>query len=115
MTSKLIVSMLGCGAIFLSAPSFSADINAVEEVKIVTVDYKGKPPFKRRIETLPMSDVAALETSKPTRVRSVDFKGKPPFRRNVESLEVVDVAALAPADEESKTSFRGKPPFKRNR
>ena len=113
MKKNIIVGLIGIGAICLAAPTFAADSNSDDLVKIVTVDYKGKPPFKRRVETLPMADIAAMEESKTTRVSTVDFKGKPPFRRNVETLNVVDIAVLEPASEASRTSFRGKPPFNR--
>ena len=113
MKKNVMVGLIGIGAICLAAPTMAADANSGEEVTIVTVDYKGKPPFKRRTETLPMADVAALDAAKTTRISTVDFKGKPPFRRNVETVNVVDMAVLEPANEQSRTSFRGKPPFKR--
>ena len=114
MKKNVIVGLIGIGAICLAAPTMAVDANSGEEVTIVTVDFKGKPPFKRRTVTLPVADVAALEATKTTRVRSVDFKGRPPFRRNIETVNVVDMAVLEPAGEQSRTSFRGRPPFKRN-
>lgn len=113
MKKHIIVGMVGIGAICLAAPSFAADTANNNEVKIVTVDYKGKPPFKRRSETLPMADVAALEAQQTTRITTVDFKGKPPFRRNVETVNVVDMAVLDTSEEGKKTVFRGRPRFKR--
>ena len=117
MKTGFKIAMLGIGASLLAAPALATDSNNANEVTIVSVDYKGKPPFKRSFETVPMADVAALEAaesaSQTIKVTTVDFSGKPPFRRNVEQLTVVDTAALEPAREQSRTSFRGKPPFKR--
>ena len=72
MKKNVIVGLIGIGAICLAAPTMAADANSGEEVTIVTVDYKGKPPFKRRTETLPMADVAALDAAKTTRISTVD-------------------------------------------
>ena len=66
MKTHIIAGMVGIGAICLAAPSFAADTADNNEVKIVTVDYKGKPPFKRRTETLPMAAMTAKAPSAPT-------------------------------------------------
>lgn len=82
------------------AVSMSSSVFASEEctdncvTKLVT-DFSGKPPFKRRLEVLPVVDVAQVEisTSEPVwvNVRTVDFKGKPPFKRKVERLEQTEI------------------------
>jgi len=82
------------------AVSMSSSVFASEEctdncvTKLVT-DFSGKPPFKRRLEVLPVVEVAEVEiaTSEPVwvNVRTVDFKGKPPFKRTIERLEQSDI------------------------
>ncbi len=62
--------------------------------KVVT-DFRGRPPFKRKVEVLPAVDIAAVEVldSEPVwvDVRTVGVKGKPPFKRRVERLQQTDV------------------------
>ena len=117
MNRVTVGSALLIGALTIGAPTFATDISADNTVKVVEIDFKGKPPFKRTVSRLPVADVAALEAAADaeprTRVVSTDFKGKPPFRRNVENLVVRDVASLEADDSERRTNFRGKPPFKR--
>ncbi len=97
-----------------AAPEGAANENLVT---VRSVDFSGKPPFKRRTERLPAHDVAALEMTEATQVtvRNTDFRGRPPFRRNVEHLTlVVETASLEIGEPvESKAArFRGRPPFK---
>ena len=55
--------------VFLSMPAFAdnnneqyvANNSSYETVKITKVDRTGKPPFKRTIETIRVTDIAALE------------------------------------------------------
>ena len=80
--------------------------------KIVT-DFSGRPPFKRKIEVLPVVDIAEVEVldSEPVwvDVKTVDFKGKPPFKRRVERLQQTDVMQIeVTSDEESSTKGLGK-------
>lgn len=91
-----------------------------------TVDFRGKPPFERRLVRLPATEAARLEAELRTiapaaelvPVRTIDFRGKPPYRRRVEYVPVVDTARLEPVAEElegerDRTDFRGRPPFRR--
>lgn len=96
-------------------------------VVVRTVDFRGKPPFERRQERLPVTEAARLErepatiapTSELVPVRTVDFRGKPPYRRRTEYVPVIDAARLEPtaeprSPEEAGTNFRGRPPFRRH-
>lgn len=114
MKSRYVVITLFICAMTFATSSQAADNVENETVTLVSVDFKGKPPFKRRYEQVPVADIAALEKS-PSEVKivTVDFKGKPPFKRNVEKLTVVDIAALEGAEAANRTNFRGKPPFRR--
>lgn len=47
--------------LFLSMPAFAENNNSYETIKRMTVDRTGKPPFKRTIETIRVTDIAALE------------------------------------------------------
>ncbi|MEM7467882.1 MAG: hypothetical protein AAF387_13495 [Pseudomonadota bacterium] len=116
MSKPFIDKVLKLSALIILSVLLCTQSSADDLVPVRTVDFKGKPPFKRQVEYLPAADIAALETGnerKTTRVRSVDFRGKPPFRRNVETLEVVDLAPLEVEDNTKRRVFRGKPPFKR--
>ena len=94
------------------------------ETKMVT-DYSGKPPFKRKIVTLPVVDIAQAEIvdtdTELVSVRTTDFSGKPPFKRTVERLPAVDISQVESLASDSdqvgtkRTDFKGRPPFKRNR
>ncbi len=91
-----------------------------EMVTIHDVDFRGRPPFRRSMETLPASEVARLEPQsaaggETVTVRTIDFSGKPPFRRATETLPVAEVARLEAASETSRrpSRFRGYPPFHR--
>ncbi len=82
-------------AVLLSNAVFGAtDCAGNCEAKMVT-DFSGKPPFKRRVELVPVVDIAQVEivTSEPeyVAVKTVDYKGKPPFKRRVELLEKTDI------------------------
>ncbi|MGR8948019.1 MAG: hypothetical protein ACU84Q_08230 [Gammaproteobacteria bacterium] len=117
MKSIVTTSALLVGALAFSLPAFANDSGSRQMVTVIDVDFKGKPPFKRSVETLPMQDLAALEAAesaqKTTKVVTIDFKGKPPFKRNVENLVVRDIASLETVSSERRTNFRGKPPFSR--
>jgi hypothetical protein len=90
---KLIASGL---AVLLSNSVFgSADCTENCVAKMVT-DFSGKPPFKRRIEMVPMADIAQVEIVKSVEVglvevKTIDFRGKPPFKRRTKLLEKTDV------------------------
>lgn len=97
----------------------SAWANDATTTQVKTVDFSGKPPFKRSVETLPVTDVAQLETLDASTVEMVTMRvvkmgGKPPYRRTTIEVPVIDVAQLEAAEQGSeKTKFKGRPPFKR--
>lgn len=89
--------------------------------KIVT-DFSGKPPFKRKIEVLPVVEVAEVEISDSepvwVNVKTVDFRGKPPFKRKVEQIEQVDIMQVEitsedEASEQGRKKSTGNSLFKR--
>jgi hypothetical protein len=95
-----------------------------ETVQVWSVDMQGKPPYKRRLETLTVQDAASVETetdrgdreTRTVQVRTVDTTGKPPFKRRVETLAVSDAASLeVEADRVEGPKLRGRPPFNRHR
>lgn len=59
--------------VFLSTPAFAENNSdeyvansSYETVKRMNVDRSGKPPFKRTIETVRVTDIAALELEENT-------------------------------------------------
>jgi hypothetical protein len=46
-----------------------------------TIDRSGKPPYRRQLEELPVSDVAAMQVEAEN-VEDVKFRGRPPFNRH---------------------------------
>jgi hypothetical protein len=52
-----------------------------EMVTVRTVDYRGKPPYRRRVETLPVVDTAVMDVEETAEERRI-FRGRPPFRRH---------------------------------
>lgn len=72
------LSIFTLSLVFLSVPAFAdnggvAKNNSYETVKVVKVDRTGKPPYKRIIQNIRVTDVALLELeeSKNTPVNSV--------------------------------------------
>ncbi len=105
---RMIISMLAL------AVSSVAVANDTETVTVQSVDFKGKPPFKRTMDELPVSDVAQFEQDQEmVAVKVVQMGSKPPYKRRTVYLPVTDVAQFETTDDASKTNFRGKPPFKR--
>lgn len=86
----MISAMMLVGASPL-APAVDSNSN-VETVTEQTVDYRGKPPFRRSRAELPVTDVARLDV---TPVRGgAKFRGRPPFNRRAPASPSVDVARL---------------------
>lgn len=112
ISSALTFSVVG-------APGSTHSSISQDTVKVQVVDYSGKPPFKREVMQLSVTDVAKLEEVRDgspveyAEVRTVVMRGKPPYRRMVETLPVYDVAQLEVLDS-SKSIKAGKPPFKRH-
>ena len=69
------LGLITLSLVFLSTPAFAdnndvAKNNSYETVKVVKVDRTGKPPYKRTIQNIRVTDVAVLEESKNTPVDS---------------------------------------------
>lgn len=122
MVGTALVLFAGTG--FVNS-SVAGTVNGVaadaEMVTIMTVDRSGKPPFKRRFETVPVSDAAMSEPAlyageETITVKSVDLRGKPPFKRRSIELPVSDAAAAEPAAGEQQKRARrsNRPPFQRH-
>ncbi|MBT3134113.1 hypothetical protein KL866_03120 [Alteromonas sp. ALT199] len=114
--SLITAVLLGVSANAAQAMSASND----ETVDVQVVDFSGKPPFKRKIVSLSVNDVAQLESVgqdaiEYLEVKDVIMRGKPPYRRVTKMMPVYDVAQLEVLEEQADTQKRGKrPPFKRH-
>lgn len=87
-------------------------LDGVQEVRW-QIDFKGKPPFKRKRVLMNVVDIAALEPVE-TRMIWKRAPGKPPYKRLWVEVPVVDAASLELVPvEKKKASFRGSPPFRR--
>jgi len=111
-------------ATFAFASSMSSLVmasNDQDTIDIQVVDYSGKPPFKRVVKTVPVSDVAQLEAlgeaaTEYVEVKEVIKRGKPPYRRVTTRMPVYDVAQLELLEDEDKPKLKGnRPPFKRHK
>ncbi|MFZ8198377.1 hypothetical protein [Alteromonas portus] len=114
--SSLVTALsLGFSATAVHAMALSTD----ETVDVQLIDYSGKPPFKRKIVSLSVNDVAQLESVgqeaiEYVEVKEVIMRGKPPYRRVTTMMPVYDVAQLEVLEEKADTQKRGtRPPFKR--
>ena len=102
MRRSVLASCLA-GALFsLSALTSFADSSGKEMVKVWSIDFSGRPPFKRQLIELPAADIARLEASneilETEKVWTVDYSGKPPFRRRFEEVPVIDAASIEITD-----------------
>ena len=119
MRNSVLATCLAGALLSLSSAAVLADTSGEEMVKVWTVDFSGRPPFKRQLIELPAADVARLEASdevlETERVWTVNYKGKPPFRRRFEDVPVIDAASLE--TEQAEDVNRKKPlgSFKRHR
>ena len=108
-------------ALASSMSTFAMASNDKDTIDIQVVDYSGKPPFKRVVKTVPISDVAQLEALGETATEYVEVKevikrGKPPFRRVTTRMPVYDVAQFELLDEQNEPKLKGsRPPFKRHK
>ena len=124
MKIPFVLSVSGLAGLLLQAGAFAANDGTEATVAVHNIDFRGRPPFKRTIEYLPLSEVARLETesagaARETVIRTVDFSGRPPFRRNLERVEIVDAARLELTDgvpvSDEASRLSGRPPLKRHR
>ncbi|MEW9797115.1 hypothetical protein [Alteromonas sp. CYL-A6] len=101
--------------------AFTSQFAVAEETRqVMVVDTSGKPPFKRSIVEVPVSDIAQFEAVsqnelETTRQTVVDYRGKPPYSRRVVEMPVVDVAQFEEiTDAQNRDKLKGsRPPFKR--
>lgn len=118
MRLPIVPAIVGLGGAAFLPWAVAANVEPAATVVVHNVEFRGRPPFKRSYERLPVSDVARLETgSATTVVRTVDFRGRPPFRRHVQRLELIDSAVLEFGGVVATPgkSRAGGPPLKRNR
>lgn len=123
MKLPITIIAAGIGSLLIAAPVLADQSVQGATVTVTKTDFKGRPPFKRRTETLSIEDVASLEAQPTERsgqyqtVTTVDFRGHPPFKRRTQSLPVEDIASFeaGPLDQDnsSPAKFRGKPPYRR--
>lgn len=125
MKLPFVLSVSGFAGLLLHAGAFAAGGDTEATVAVHSIDVRGRPPFKRKIEHLPQREIARLEmatteSARETTVRTVDFTGRPPFRRDLERVEIVDAARLELADglsveDAGRSRFSGRSSFKRHR
>lgn len=78
------LTLLTSSLVFLSTSVLAAnDLNNVvdgsyETIEITVVEMKGKPPYKRYKETVRVTDVAALESTRLNN-KVEDIKGRSPL------------------------------------
>lgn len=89
---KAVISAACFAAVAMISGTANAAGNGTEMVTFHDVKFGGKPPFRRSVETLPVSEVARFEAAPEVRVSEVNFNGRPPFKRSGEHLRVIDVA-----------------------
>jgi hypothetical protein len=125
MKLPFVLGVSGFAGLLFQAGAFAASDNTEATVAVHSIDVRGRPPFKRKVEHLPLSEVARLEAAtaegaRETTVRTVDFTGRPPFRRDLERVEIVDAARLElseglSVEGDDRSRFSGRASFKRHR
>ncbi len=111
-------SLVAFSSLGLSAEAAPRVTNDTVDVQVV--DYTGKPPFKRKVVSLSVNDVAQLEAVgqqaiEYVEVKDVIMRGKPPYRRVTTLMPVYDVAQLEALEGQDDKPMRGtRPPFKRH-
>lgn len=103
------LNLLSVGLIVLASNvTFAADKCTENCTTKLVTDFSGRPPFKRRIEVLPVVDIAEVEIldSEPVfvDVKTVEFSGKPPFKRRVERLEQTEIMQVEISSEGESTA-----------
>lgn len=107
----------------LAVPVLADNVDSqMETATVMTVEHGShrKPPFKRRFESMPVTDVAAMDAAEPVEtvmVKTVRMGAnrKPPFKREMVELPVTDIAVMEAEERGSSVDFRGHPPFNRHR
>ena len=87
-----------------------------ETIEQWVVDTKGKPPYQRSLETVPVTDIAQLESGddyETVTTWHVKMGGKPPYKRSYKTMRVKDIAQLEIEDNSNQIDYSGKPPYRR--
>jgi hypothetical protein len=92
------------------------NMRRLDDDRVMITEFKGKPPFKRRIvkiDQLSPTEFARFEALRPDsaidssrvgeRVRTVDFRGKPPFRRQTVKIDASNASEFARFEETDQT------------
>lgn len=115
-----IAAAVLAAAVTLPASATADDTAAANapETRIVT-DFRGSPPFKRRIVTVSDTAEKAAREAKPAaaepdeseRVLVVERRGAPPYKRRFVTRDEVEVAEFARFEEtnEARDTRRGPP------
>jgi hypothetical protein len=107
-----MIGVITAGFIALLSVPVASTAACVENcITKITTDFRGRPPFKRQVETLSATDVAQVEIKEVgelAAVRTVDFKGRPPFKRRTELLPVADIAEVELFAEEEEPTRRSR-------
>ncbi len=118
---KFVIASGVLGA-FIAFPAAAQDQSSTEAVvKVWETDFSGKPPFKRVLKEVSITEAAALEVEpgniETVEKRVVDFSGKPPFKRKIQEVEVIEAASLEiDSEADADSSLRKKTArFKRHR
>ncbi|MCB1748942.1 MAG: hypothetical protein H6977_08245 [Gammaproteobacteria bacterium] len=114
---RICTSLAALGSLLVLPPLAGAADDAAM-VTVRSTDFSGRPPFTRRVETLPAAEVARLEpapvSAETVTVRTTDYGGRPPFTRRTETLPVSEVARLEAEDaiEAGGSSLRKRAAFR---
>jgi hypothetical protein len=112
VSSLTVAAALAVGAFASSAASADSVVRRIDENRVLVVDYRGRPPFKRQVvelDALSSTELARFELmARPAEVDSarigetitvVDFRGKPPYKRQVIEIDAANVAQFARFEE----------------
>jgi hypothetical protein len=131
-TKTTTICAAGALALLLGAAATSraaADpvMRQIDENTVSITDFRGKPPFRRRIVKIDdlssaefarfeeiTTEAAADESRIGERVTVVDYRGKPPFKRRSVEIDEANVAEFARFEEvteepEQRSRRRGPP------
>lgn len=120
---KFVIASGVLGALIAFPAAAQEPSSAEAVVKVWETDFSGRPPFKRVLKTVSITEAAALEVEpgniETVQKRVVDFSGKPPFKRKIQEVEVIEAASLeidSASDAETESAARKKSArFKRHR
>jgi len=81
---KVLVVILGISFFILVI------VENQEMTSVWSIDFSGKPPFKRKMVKARTADLARTKKQSTLVISGTDFRGKPPYTRNKETVRVVD-------------------------